>query len=145
MEYCRNLLACKQLIDMVKPIGQPSSKTLEIHAFWNPVIGGQFLLFAIYIYSIGLGSVSIDNISQLRFTLHLYNEFKEKKLIVEESESLLVLLDNVFHNRKAIWIGGRPKQEKFKTCFLFSYTKRIMIRPEDYSTSCKRIINRDFS
>ena len=144
-DFYHNLKVCKQLAHMVKPIGQPSSKTSEMHSFWNPVIGGQFLLFATYVCSIGLGSACVDNMSQLRFTLHLYNAFQDQNLINQSKESLLEVLSKVFMKSKEIWVGGRPNRGRYKSNFSLSSGKRLAIAPESFSASCKRIINRDFS
>ena len=77
----------------------------EMHAFWNPVIGGEFLLYAIYIASIGLGSATVDTLGQLRFTLHLYNALR-KCMLIQEIE-FLSNLDTIFENCKALWPAGR--------------------------------------
>ena len=47
-------------------------------AFWNPVVGGEYLLYGTYMCSIALGSATIDSLGQLRMTLHLYHAMKSQ-------------------------------------------------------------------
>jgi hypothetical protein len=54
-----------------------------MHAFWNPVMAGSYLLFGTYLCSIGLGAATVDAFGQLRFVLHLYNALRARKLVDE--------------------------------------------------------------
>jgi hypothetical protein len=114
-----NLKTFLPIRNLPSAIGQTGSRTAEKHAFWNPVMGGQFLLYATYITSIGLGSATVDTLGQLRFTMHLYNALKECKLI--QDIEFLDNLDKVFANTKAVWVGGRPGRGSFAKHFWLAW------------------------
>jgi hypothetical protein len=80
-------------------------------AYWNPLIGGEYMLYATYICSIGVGSATVDSLGQLRFTLHLYNALKQQDPSLDVP--FLKHLDKVFANTKAIWVGGRPTKGSY--------------------------------
>jgi hypothetical protein len=80
-------------------------------AYWNPLIGGEYMLYATYICSIGVGSATVDSLGQLRFTLHLYNALKQQDPSLDVP--FLKHLDKVFANTKAIWVGGRPSKGSY--------------------------------
>lgn len=94
-------------------------KLSERFAFWNPVIGGEYLLYATYVCSIGLGSATVDTAGQLRFTLHLYNALKTRD--TSFTIPFLEDVDDVFTKTKAIWEGGRPEQGSFGKRFWLSW------------------------
>jgi hypothetical protein len=78
-----NIGRYKSLLEIAKPIGPAGTKTAEMHAFWNPVMAGSYLLFGTYLCSIGLGAATVDAFGQLRFVLHLYNALRARKLVDE--------------------------------------------------------------
>ena len=55
----------------------------------------------------------VDNFSQLRMVLHLYNALKEVGLSPADSHGVLALLDRNFQNSKAIWEGPKPTRGNF--------------------------------
>ena len=84
-------------------------------AFWNPVVGGEYLLYGTYMCSIALGSATIDSLGQLRMTLHLYHAMKSQLSPSQMDElkvPFLENLDQVFSKTKAIWVAGRALVEK---------------------------------
>ncbi|GAX22654.1 hypothetical protein FisN_17Lh147 [Fistulifera solaris] len=114
--YCYlNLLLFRNIAEFAKPVpiikADQSQVTVDQVAaerlsFWNPLIGGEYMLYATYICSIGLGSATVDSLGQLRFALHLYNGLQ----IREPSWEVPFLrnIDSVFKDTKAIWVGGKP-------------------------------------
>jgi hypothetical protein len=83
--FYMNVGLFKNLVNFAKPVTteyneQFAAVDLTVShrlAFWNPVIGGGYLLYGTYICSLGLGSATIDSLGQTRFTLHLYNALKQ--------------------------------------------------------------------
>jgi hypothetical protein len=75
-------------------------------AFWNPLIAGEYMLYATYICSINFGSITLNSSGQLKFALHLYNGLKlhNPKMDVP----FLRNLDLTFKDAKPIWVGGKP-------------------------------------
>lgn len=94
-------------------------------AFWNPVIGGGYLLYGTYICSIGLGSATVDSLGQLRFTLHLYNALKKCNSIPVLKIPFLELLEATFSKTKAIWVGGHPDKGSFCQHFWLAWGTSI--------------------
>jgi hypothetical protein len=64
------------------------------------------MLYATYICSIVLGSATVDSLGQQRVALHLCNGLQ----IHEPSGEVpfLRIIDSVFKDTKAIWVGGKP-------------------------------------
>lgn len=87
----------------------------ERMAFWNPVIGGGYLLLATELCSIGLGSATIDSLGQLRISLHIYNMLKHVYPSMEIP--LLDLLESTFASTKAVWVTGRSQAGSFAKSF----------------------------
>ena len=87
-------------------------------AFWNPLIGGEYMLYATYMGSIGLGSATANSLGQLRFALHLYNALKlhDPTLHVPFQHKM----DKVFMDTKAIWVDGKPDKGSCHKTFLVS-------------------------
>jgi hypothetical protein len=168
--FISNINLFRVLKCMGDPIGPPSTNTSELNAFWNPVMGGSFLLFGTYLCSIGLGSVTIDAYGQLRFVLHLYNALRKRSMV--EELQFLESLQKTFARSKAIWVGGCPNQGSFvkqfwlawgmshaeatrrselKNCDAPQGLPRVEIRkmdailPEQFSASYRLLVMRDFS
>jgi hypothetical protein len=110
-----NLLLFRNIAEFAKPV--PIIKndqsqvtvdpvTAESLSFWNPLIGGEYMLYATYICSIGLGSATVDLLGQLRFALHLYNGLQTREPSWEVP--FLRNIDSVFKDTKAVWVGGKP-------------------------------------
>jgi hypothetical protein len=118
-----NVNLFKQVVDFGKPVSPPGSRTAEDHAFWNPLIGGENLLYGTYICSIGLGSATVDTLGQLRFTLHLYNALRKLELI--QDVPFLKDIDKVFDKTKAVWVGGRPETGSFAKHFYLAWGMSI--------------------
>ncbi|GAX17729.1 hypothetical protein FisN_24Hu205 [Fistulifera solaris] len=78
----------------------------ELLAFWNPLIGGVYMLNAAYTCSIGLGAATMDSRGQLIFVLHLYNGLRLRGPTFEIP--LLRDLDRIFEHAKYVWVEGRP-------------------------------------
>ena len=55
----------------------------------------------------------VDDFSQLRMVLHLYNALKEVGLPPPDTQGFLALLDMNFQNSKAIWEGPKPTRGNF--------------------------------
>ena len=93
----------------------------EKYAFWNPVIGGEYLLYGMYMGSIHLGQVTVDALGQLRFTLHLYNALTQAdsdgSRFGLDDVPLLRHLDKAFRTSKGIWVGGRPTKGSYEKIF----------------------------
>ena len=114
--FYANVGSFKTLVHFARPVSStfdprlPSVDlaTAERLAFWNPVIGGGYLLYATCLCSIGLGSATVDSMGQLRFTLHLYNALKQCK--ANFCVPFLENLDKVFSKTKAVWDCGRPQK-----------------------------------
>jgi hypothetical protein len=80
-------------------------------AFWNPLIGGEYMLYGTYMCSIGVGSATVDSLGQLRFSLHLYNALKQRDPTI--NVPFLQNIDKVFAKTKAVWVGGRPDKGSY--------------------------------
>jgi hypothetical protein len=116
--FHRNMAVFTRLRNLTST-AQSELSAADQHAFWNPVIGGEFLLYATYVVSIGLGSVTVDTLGQLRFTLHLYNALRKCTLI--RDVEFLTKLDKIFENCKAVWVGGRPDKGNFAKQFYLAW------------------------
>ena len=80
-----------------------------IRAFWNPLCAGNLLGYVVYFSNLQEGSWMVDNFSQLRMVLHLYNALKEVGLAPADSHGIMMaLLDQNLQNSKAIWEGPKP-------------------------------------
>ena len=88
-------------------------------AFWNPLIAGEYMLYATYICSIGLGSSTVDSVGQLKFVLHLYNGLKVRD--PKWTVPFLQNLDTLFKDTKAVWIGGKPGKGSCYKVFWMSF------------------------
>ena len=55
----------------------------------------------------------VDNFSQLRMVLHLYNALKDVGVLQVDSLGMLEMLDRNFQNSKAIWEGPKPTRGSF--------------------------------
>lgn len=118
--FYSNVQMFKQVINFSCPIKASVAHTGQIPvdpivseklAFWNPVIGGEYMLYATYVCSIGLGSATVDSMGQLRFVMHLYNALRQ--LDNAFKIPLLTQLDQCFDKTKAVWVGGRPEKGSF--------------------------------
>lgn len=98
-----------QAIDRIQP---------EMLAFWNPLLGGEYMLYATLKCSVGLGSSVIDPIGQLRFTLHLFNGLKIRDPTLDIP--LLRDIDMVFKDVKAVWPGEKPEKGSYAKAFWMS-------------------------
>jgi hypothetical protein len=112
----------KHVVNLAKPAGPLGSRTAEDHAFWNPLIGGQCLLFGTHICSIGLGSADVDTLGQL-FTLHLCNALRKRGLI--QNVSFLRDVDKVHDKTKAVWVGGLPEIGSFAKPFCMAWRMSV--------------------
>ena len=125
--FYMNVGLFKNLVNFAKPVTteyneQFAAVDLTVShrlAFWNPVIGGGYLLYGTYICSLGLGSATIDSLGQTRFTLHLYNALKQRDPTL--SIMLLQSLDKAFGMTEAIWVGGCPKKGSYCKHFYMSW------------------------
>jgi hypothetical protein len=89
-------------------------------AFWNPFIGGEYMLYATYVCSINLGSATVDSLGQLRFTLHLYNALRSECPTFKIP--FLEAFDKVFDGTKAVWVvGTRPTSGSYCKHFWMSW------------------------
>jgi hypothetical protein len=97
-------------------------------AFWNPVVGGGYLLYAKYMCSIGLGSATIDSLGQLRMSLHLYNAMKHR----DPSFKIALLddLDKAFAHSKNVWPDSDRSLQNCSKSFCASWDVRY---PDDSS------------
>ena len=162
-KFLRILAHFKNVVDFGKPLSinedqhkladrGPSGEftslaTTERLAFWNPVIGGGFLLYASYMCSIGLGSFAIDTLGQLRFASHLYNALRPRGLTVPFLEQL----DSTFAKTKAVWVGSRPSKGSYGKRFWMAWGMNIdeasemagihWRSGEDFTTSYDRVCN----
>ena len=141
-ETVSSLASCK---NFVRSAGPPASATSEQHAFWNPVVGGQLLLFAVYSINICVGSAKVSGVGQLHLTLHLYHALKESKLIGDDEGPFLKMLDGIFDKTRKIWMGSRPINGEFEKKFHVSVRRKQKILPGEISASYKRVVERDFS
>jgi hypothetical protein len=117
--YRMNLDLFRQLRVIASPVMRAGTRTSELNAFWNPVVGGSLLEFGIYLCSINLGASTVDSFGQLRFVLHLYNAMKQRKIVGEVR--LLERLDRTFAKTKAIWVAGRPERGSFVKHFFLAW------------------------
>ncbi|GAX22888.1 hypothetical protein FisN_24Lu228 [Fistulifera solaris] len=94
-------------------------KLSESFAFWNPVFGGGFMLYATYMCCIGAGSATVDSLGQLRFILHLYNwlMLREPTLNIP----FLASMDTVFKGTRAVWFGAKPEKGSCAKAFWVSW------------------------
>jgi hypothetical protein len=78
----------------------------EMLAFWNPLVGGEYMLCSTYLCSIEFGTATFNSLCQLKFVLHLYNalRLRDPSLIIP----LLRGLDTIFMNSKSVWVGLEP-------------------------------------
>ncbi len=90
----------------------------EMFAFWNPLIGGEVMLYSTYMCSLGMGAASVNSIGQLRFVLHLYNGLRLRDTSLRIP--LLEKLDNVFKESETIWVIGMPERGSCCKNFLMS-------------------------
>jgi len=158
---------------LAEPIGQASTECSSQMAFFNPLMAGSYLLFANYVIGLDLGSCTIDSIGQLRCVLHMYNAFKKTGLV--DDIALVQEVSTVFRSSKPVWVlKDQPEQGEFCKRFLLSWgftpiaathtikhinsssqkipehlkndcRKLLPIQPEDFSTSYRLIMKRDFS
>lgn len=97
------------------PIDDGDPFGAEKVAFWNPLIGGEYMLYVTYKCSIGLGAGFVDSVGQMRCALHLYNglRLRDPSLHIPFLHSM----DTVFKDIKTVWVGGKP--EKGSCCKAF--------------------------
>ena len=98
----------KRLRAAPEVIVQPVSSTSELNAFWNPLVGGSFLLFGTFIASVGVGSETLDCFGQLRLTLQMYNAFEKLGLLKSDDVPVLNKTATAFAREKGIWTGTSP-------------------------------------
>jgi len=127
----------KNLVNFAKPVSVQNAinnwhvqqldfldpTTSERLAFWNPLIGGDYLLYGTYMCSVGLGSATVDSLGQTRFTLHLYNALRQRDPTL--SIVLLQILDKAFARTKSIWVGGRPEKGSYCKHFWLAWGMSI--------------------
>lgn len=120
--FYANVLMFGNLAGFAKPVSIRADQRQTVDplvaerlAFWNPLIGGEYMLYATYICSVGLGSATVDSLGQLRFALHLYNGLRLRDPTLDVP--FLRNMDTVFKNTKAVWVGGKP--EKGSCCKVF--------------------------
>jgi hypothetical protein len=88
-------------------------------AFWNPLIAGEYMLYATFICSIGLVPSTVDSLGQLKLALHLYNGLKVCNPAFDVP--LLEYLDKLFRTTKAVWMGGKPDKGSCYKVFWMSF------------------------
>ena len=120
--------SCGTFVGLAKPVrasNDPSRLVdplqAEMLAFWNPLIGGEFMLYATYTYSIMVGSFTIDMRSQLRFVLHLYNGLRLRDPALDIA--FLRKTDAVFKSSTSVWVEGKP--EKGSCCKAFWMSRGV--------------------
>ena len=130
--FYKNVAIFKNLVNFAKPVPchydpnllSVDPETSEKMAFWNPVIGGEYMLYSTYVCSINLGSATVDSLGQLRFTLHLYNallncEGDEGRSL--QSISFLRTVDKAFTRTKAVWPAGKPQKGSYSKNFWIAW------------------------
>lgn len=92
-------------------------------ALLNPLMSGNYLLFANYVLSIMIGTGYTSH-GQLRLVLHMYNAFIELGFF-EDNDSDLTLLEDahrVFKNVPPIWAQARvPEHGEYTKQFLLAW------------------------
>jgi hypothetical protein len=90
----------------------------EMLAYWNPLIAGEYMLYATYMCSIGQGAKTVNSRGQLRSVLHLYNGLK----LHDPTFNVLFLekLDSIFIHTKAVWVGRKPGRGSLYKSFWMS-------------------------
>lgn len=111
----------------------------EMLAFWNPLIGGEYMLYATYACGIRLGSETVDSVSQLRSALHLYNGLRLRDPTL--NIPFLTNMDTVFENTKLIWNGVKPEKGSCCKAFYMSWWGMNSRRADDLS--CKHAARMD--
>ncbi|GAX28081.1 hypothetical protein FisN_2Hu101 [Fistulifera solaris] len=94
-------------------------KKATMIAFWNPVVAGEYMLYATYICSVKLGSATVDSSGQLKFALHLHNGLKFHDPTIDVP--FLRAVDTIFKNTKGVWVGGRPDKGSCYKAFWMSF------------------------
>lgn len=103
----------------------PTKESTELIALWNPFIGSQYLLFATFMCSIGVGSAMVDDIGQLRTTLHLYNALQTTGLL-SAPIPFLEMLVKAFKGMKHLWATREPPSKgSFVKEYLLSFGASI--------------------
>ena len=111
--WAENMKRLQVLKFLVTPPTLQPSREQTIRALWNPLCAGNLLGYIVYYSNLHEGSWMVDNYSQLRMVLHLYNALKEVGLSPADSHGFLALLDRNFQNSKAIWEGSKPTRGNF--------------------------------
>ncbi|KAI2512098.1 hypothetical protein MHU86_2386 [Fragilaria crotonensis] len=111
--WAENVRRIQVLQCLVAPPTLQPSREQTIRAFWNPLCAGNLMGYIIYFSNLQEGSWMVDNFSQLRMTLHLYNALKEVGLPPIDNHGTLEALDRNFQNSKAIWEGPKPTRGTF--------------------------------
>ena len=78
----------------------------EMLSFWNPVVGGECILFWVYNCSVSYGAKAVNSLGQLRSALHLYNALRLYDPTLDIP--FLKNLDTLYANIKCVWVGGKP-------------------------------------
>jgi hypothetical protein len=94
-------------------------KKATMIAFWNPLIAGEYLLYATYTCSLKLGSATVDSSGQLKFALHLHNGLKFHDPTIDVP--FLRVVDTIFKSTKGVWVGGRPDRGSCYKAFWMSF------------------------
>jgi hypothetical protein len=129
--FYANVGLFKNLVDFAKPIFTQYDQRIAVLdpvkterlAFWNPLIGGEYLLYGTYMCSVGLGSATVDSLGQARFTFHLYNALKDRNQTLDIP--FLQTLNKAFAKTKAIWVGGRPPKGSYCKHFWMAWGMSI--------------------
>ena len=152
-----NVLRFVNLRHLPSEIGEPSTPTSSLMAFFNPLMAGSYLLFANYVMGIALGSCTVDSIGQLRFVMHLFNAFKRVGLL--NDVPLLKETYTVFKDSKALWVlKEKPDVGEFCKRFLIAWgfnlkeaekTMKIMCSPNAKlshrpQSSCRYVLLKSF-
>jgi hypothetical protein len=115
-----NLEMSLQLKKLPIPIPPNIDKQAFAWAYWNPYIGGQFLAIGSIACNLNLGCSLIDNVCQLRMTLHLYNGMLLLKKIGRIS--LLDILMKYFSKSRFLFPSGKPNESgELMKAFLVAY------------------------
>ena len=102
-----NIATLSVLKHIATPVSSPHPEQRLIdRALWNPLTAGMSMLYTMFVANVEGASATIDDFSQLRIVLHLYNGLKQVGAPVEDM--ILEKLDKLFENSPAVWDGRKP-------------------------------------